>query len=210
MLSNTTNNNKNHCSSLLLLPSISSKMKSVKKPKYTIQHQLSFPSYDSNSNNSVFDSDYYDIKNQKTIGTEKEKNTETESSKVKKTTSSSPRILIVDDDIDIVRLFKFSLERNGFVVDDFSDPVIALSSYRADVYDLLLLDIRMPKMNGFEFYQEIKNRDEKVKICFITAYEEYRLEFAKLFPDSEVNCFIKKPIDLRTLAKIVKSRLIAT
>lgn len=205
---------RKHSSSLLLLPSTSSKMKSVKKPEDTIQHHLSFPSYDSdsdsNSNNSVFDSDYYDIKNQKTIGTGKEKNTATESSKVKKTTSSSPRILIVDDDVDIVRLFKFSLERNGFVVDDFSDPVIALSSYKADVYDLLLLDIRMPKMNGYEFYHEIKNRDERVKVCFITAYEEYRLEFAKLFPDSEVNCFIKKPIDLRTLAKIVKSRLIAT
>lgn len=201
---------RKHSSSLLLLSPISSKMKSVKKPKDTIQHHLSFPSYDSNSNNSVFDSDYYDIKNQKTIGTGKEKNTATESSRIKKTTSSSPRILIVDDDVDIARLFKFSLERSGFVVDDFSDPVIALSSYKAGVYDLLLLDIRMPKMNGFEFYQEIKNRDERVKVCFITAYEEYRLEFAKLFPNSEVDCFIKKPIELRTLAKIVKSKLIAT
>jgi CheY-like chemotaxis protein len=195
---------RKHGSSLLLLPSISS---NIYPPKDTIQHHLSFPSYDCNSNNSIFDSDYYDVKNQKTIGTGKEKNTAT---KVKKTTSSSPRILIVNDNVDIARLFKSSLERSGFVVDDFSDPVIALSIYKAGVCDLLLLDIRMPKMNGFEFYREIKNRDERLKVCFITAYEEYRLEFAKLFPNSEVDCFIKKPIELRTLAKIVKSKLIAT
>jgi len=195
---------RRHSSSLLLLPSISSKIKPVKKPENIKQYHVS-----SQSNNNRFGSDYNDIKNKK-IAVGKEQNSLTESSRIKTTIPQSPRILIVDDEVDIARLFKFSLERNGFVVDEFSDPVIALSNYKAGIYDLLLLDIRMPIMNGLELYREIKNKDEKVKVCFITAYEQYQMEFTKLFPNSEVDCFIKKPIELRTLAKIVKSKLAST
>lgn len=95
--------------------------------------------------------------------------------------------MIVDEQ-DIVRLFAISLESNGFVVDVFNDPFSALSNYKAGLYDLSLLDIRMSDMNGFELYQKIKDIDDKVNVCFITAYDE-SLNDLKLFPNLEIYGF---------------------
>ena len=81
------------------------------------------------------------------------------------------RILVVDNEPDLVSAFKIGLEDNGFIVDAFEDPEVALSNFKADLYDLLLLDIKMPRMNGIEFYRQMKRIDEKVKVCFITASE---------------------------------------
>lgn len=122
------------------------------------------------------------------------------------------RILIVDDEPDIARLFKLSLERSGgFEADVYNDPITALSNYRPGVYDLLLLDVKMPKMNGLELYQKIsekhKEENEVVKVCFITAFEEYYNEFERLFPDLKTNCFIRKPISIDKLVEIVKMKL---
>lgn len=116
--------------------------------------------------------------------------------------------MIVDDEQDIARLFAISLESNGFVVDVFNDPFSALSNYKAGLYDLSLLDIRMSDMNGFELYQKIKDIDDKVNVCFITAYDESLNDFKKLYPSLEdVNCFLKKPIEMHNLVKIVKSKI---
>ena len=110
--------------------------------------------------------------------------------------------------MDIANLYKLSLEREGFVVNAFDDPSVVLSNYEAGAYELLILDIKMPQMSGFELYQKIKHIDNKVKVCFITAFEEYHSEFRKLFPKSrEPDCVIIKPIELRNLTKIVKSQL---
>ena len=118
------------------------------------------------------------------------------------------RILLVDDDADISNLFKLSLERDGFVVDTFNDPLLALFNYKAGAYDLLLLDIKMPHMNGFELFQKIKQLDDKVKVCFVTAFEESYIKFRRLFPNMEEgDFFIRKPIELRALAQKVKSQL---
>jgi CheY-like chemotaxis protein len=118
------------------------------------------------------------------------------------------RIMIVDDEPDIARLFAISLEHNGFVVDVFNDPLSALSTYKAGHYDLLLLDIRMPTMNGYELYHKIKDKDEKAKVCFITAYEESINDFRRLFPNlEEVDCFVRKPIEMHNLVSIVKSKV---
>jgi DNA-binding response OmpR family regulator len=76
------------------------------------------------------------------------------------------RIMIVDDEQDIARLFAIGLETNGLIVDVFNDPLSALSNYKAGHYDLLLLDIRMPSMNGFELYQKIKDIDDKAQVWF--------------------------------------------
>jgi CheY-like chemotaxis protein len=124
-------------------------------------------------------------------------------------TVSHNRILIVDDDPDIATLFKITLERVGLAVDIFNDPVLALSSYKAGIYDLLLLDIRMPGMNGFELCQKIKNMDNEVKACFVTAYdEEYQKDLGILFPElKEADCFIRKPIESQKLTRIVKTKL---
>lgn len=122
--------------------------------------------------------------------------------------TGNKRILIVDDDHDIARLFKITLERAGYIVDVFNDPLASLSNYKAGEYDLLLLDIRMPQMSGFELYYKIKEIDDKVKVCFITAFEEHYDEFKKLFPHlDEFECYIRKPLGMQDLIGIVKSRL---
>ena len=118
------------------------------------------------------------------------------------------RILIVDDEEDIAYCFKIALECAGFIVDMFNDPIKSLSSYKAGAYDLLLLDIKMPQMNGFELYDKIKEIDDKVDVCFITAFEEYYDEIKKRFPHSEkTEWFIRKPIGIEALIRKVKSRL---
>jgi CheY-like chemotaxis protein len=122
--------------------------------------------------------------------------------------SNSGRIMIVDDEQDIARLFAMILQDNGFVVDVFNDPLSALSNYKAGFYDLLLLDVKMPHMNGFELYQNIRNKDNEAKVCFITAHEEFLHEFRRLFPYlEEVDCFISKPVEMDNLVRIVKSKI---
>ena len=87
------------------------------------------------------------------------------------------RILLVDDEPDVTLAFKIGLEDNGFEVDAFNDPILALSTFKQGLNSLVLLDIKMPKMNGFELYKEIRKLDVKVKICFMTAFD---LETEKL------------------------------
>jgi two-component system, OmpR family, response regulator ChvI len=116
-------------------------------------------------------------------------------------------ILIVDDELDITLAFKKGLESNGFLVDIYNDPVIALSNFKSGLYDLLLLDVRMPKMNGFELYQEIEKIDKKAKVCFITAFEVYYQALKEIFPTLEVGCFIRKPIEIEDLVKKINSEI---
>jgi DNA-binding response OmpR family regulator len=83
------------------------------------------------------------------------------------------KVLVVDDEPDINMSFKLTLENAGFIVDGYHDPLIALSNFKPSYYDLVVLDIKMPKMNGFELYTEIQKIDNQVKVCFITAGEMY-------------------------------------
>jgi two-component system, OmpR family, response regulator ChvI len=112
------------------------------------------------------------------------------------------RVMIVDDEQDITTIFKMGLENNQFVVTTFNDPVEALSEFRPGLYDLLILDIRMPGMNGFQLYRKIRDVDNKVKVCFLTAFDESRAEFRTSFPFlEEVKCYLKKPITVRDLVR---------
>lgn len=118
------------------------------------------------------------------------------------------KILVVDDEPDITTSVKNGLERKGFEVHTRNDPLKALENFKPDVYDLMLIDIRMPKMNGFELYREIKKKnDSKAKICFFTAFEVYYEEFRKMFPNLEVKCFIRKPITINDLVAHINSEL---
>ena len=85
------------------------------------------------------------------------------------------RILLVDDEPDVTISIKLGLEtqEKGFVVDISNDPIEALANFKAESYDLLLLDIKIPQMNGFELYEKIRKIDNKIKVCFITAFEVY-------------------------------------
>jgi CheY-like chemotaxis protein len=122
--------------------------------------------------------------------------------------SDTNRILIIDDEPDLSKLFRLGLQGAGFTVDIFNDPIAALNNYKTGFYDLVLLDVRMPKMDGFELYRNIRNKDDKVKVCFISAFEEYYSKFRDLFPDMRKDeCFISKPVPLEELVNIIKSRL---
>ena len=114
------------------------------------------------------------------------------------------RVLIVDDEPDVNLAVKIVLEENGFQVNTFTDPFLALENFRkeAGMYDLLILDMKMPQMNGFELYRQIKKIDDKVKVCFLTAGEMDYTQFEKeLSPVLDKNCYIQKPIETETLIK---------
>ena len=124
--------------------------------------------------------------------------------------NSTPRIMVVDDEDDIILELRVVLEDNGFKVDSFTDPLLALENFKADMYDLLILDIKMPKLNGFELYKQIKKVDNKVKTMFLTAltelqeYEEFRKE---VFPKLGERYYVPKPIENEELIKRVNKIL---
>jgi DNA-binding response OmpR family regulator len=111
------------------------------------------------------------------------------------------RVLIVDDEEDITDALKAGLEHRGFKVDAFNDPMSALAKFQPRVYDVAILDIRMPKMNGFELYRELRKVDGMASVCFLTAFDVHRDEFEKMFPDVKVKAFLKKPITIDNLVK---------
>jgi DNA-binding response OmpR family regulator len=118
------------------------------------------------------------------------------------------KILIVDDEPDITSTFDMILEMNGFEVDSYNDPLLALSNFKPNSYGLALLDIRMPKMDGFELYKKIRDIDSKIEVCFITAFEDYREEFKESFPKlEEAKYFIRKPKAIEDLVKHVATIL---
>jgi len=116
-------------------------------------------------------------------------------------------ILVVDDEPDITLSIKKGLERNGFHVDSYTDSQKALSEFKPGVYDLLLIDIRMPKLNGFELYRELKKKNDSAKVCFFTAFEVYYDEFKKVFPTLDVRCFIRKPVTIADLVAHINTEL---
>jgi CheY-like chemotaxis protein len=126
-----------------------------------------------------------------------------------KNSLKTKRIMLVEDEGDIVMLFKLILESDvGLKVDSFMDPFAALNNFKPGLYDLILIDIALPKMNGFELYKKIRKLDDKVKICFLTAGEMYYEEIRKeAFPELEANCFIRKPVANEDLVRSVKDIL---
>jgi two-component system, OmpR family, response regulator ChvI len=126
--------------------------------------------------------------------------------KVEQRNSGNNRLLLVDDEPDIIFTFKKGLEANGFVVDAYNDPVLALSNFKPGVYGLLLLDVKMPQINGFELYEKIKKIDTEVKACFITAHEVYYESLREIFPTMDLDCYVK-PIEIEDLVNHVKAEL---
>ena len=114
------------------------------------------------------------------------------------------RVMLVDDEIDVISVLKIVLEDNGFQVDPFEDPMYALRNYKTGLYDLLILDIKMPEMDGFELYDEIKKIDDKVKVCFLTASEMYYSKSRKeKYSLIDKDLFIQKPIENEDLVKVI-------
>jgi DNA-binding response OmpR family regulator len=118
------------------------------------------------------------------------------------------KILIVDDDPDITDTFSIGLEDTGlFEVKTYNDSVEALSKFQSNLYDFMLLDIKMPGMSGFELYDKIRKLDSKVKVCFISAYDPYSDELKEEFLSSKIECFIPKPIQIKELVERIKVEL---
>ncbi len=113
------------------------------------------------------------------------------------------RILIVDDEPDVNLAVRIVLEDNNFTVDSFNDPVVALENFKANFYDMVILDIKMPNMNGFDLYEKIRKIDDNVKVCFLTAGDINFRSIKEIFPALDENQFIKKPIENKELIKKV-------
>jgi two-component SAPR family response regulator len=123
------------------------------------------------------------------------------------------RILIVDDDTDIVTTFKFGIENatktssKRIVVDAYNDPRKALSDFQPNFYDLLLIDINMSYMNGFQFSERILDIDINVKICYMSSGEINRDALREIHPSISLGCFIKKPVTIDYLVYRIMKEL---
>jgi DNA-binding response OmpR family regulator len=123
------------------------------------------------------------------------------------------RILIVDDEEDITLAFKVGIEDSNtytnrkIEVYTSNNPVIALSEFKPNFYDLLLVDIEMPHMNGFELCEKILAIDINVRICFMSSVEINREALREIYPSLSIGCFIRKPVNIDYLVKRIMSEL---
>jgi DNA-binding response OmpR family regulator len=127
--------------------------------------------------------------------------------KDRKSAKTKNRILIVDDEPDITESFGLALEDSGFEVDKYNDPAVALASFKSNVYGLLILDVKMPKIDGFELYNKIKKIDKKAKVFFISAFDIDHAEITKKYPGLKTENFLPKPIQIPELIKRVEEQL---
>jgi DNA-binding NtrC family response regulator len=124
---------------------------------------------------------------------------------------SFKRVLIVDDHVDTAITFKVALEGNSdkkeFEVYTYNDPLAALMEFKPNFYDLLLIDINLPYMNGFELYEKISKIDLNAKVCFMSAGEVNHEAIREIHPSLNIGCFIQKPVSIDYLIKRVKDEL---
>jgi DNA-binding response OmpR family regulator len=133
-----------------------------------------------------------------TLGTKRES--------IQQQVQKNKRILLVDDEYDVNLSIRIVLEENGFKVDSFTDASQALENFTAGLYDLVILDVKLPGMDGFSLYEIIKKLDDKVRICFLTAADKAYYEILKKhYPRIKENCVIYKPVDNESLLELVKS-----
>lgn len=124
----------------------------------------------------------------------------------------SKNVLIVDDERDVTLALKKALADTGFEqVDIYNDPLSALSNFKAGLYDLLIVDVVMREMDGFGLYEQIKEIDNRIRVCFITAfevnYQALRALFSNATTTDVVSCYIRKPFEPYDLVKRVEKEL---
>jgi two-component system cell cycle sensor histidine kinase/response regulator CckA len=117
------------------------------------------------------------------------------------------KLLVVDDDSDIVRVLKMGLLKNRFLVEAFTNPEEALQSFKshAERYCLMLSDMRMPRLSGMQLARKIKQINPNVKVVLMTAFEIRDEEFSKVFPSTSVDGFVQKPIGIKDLTDKILS-----
>jgi|ERR671922_1421045 two-component system catabolic regulation response regulator CreB/two-component system response regulator ChvI len=124
--------------------------------------------------------------------------------------AAKKRLLLVDDEKDITSVLHTALEESGFEVVSFNEPLLALQHFKPHHYNLVILDIKMPEMNGFELYRQIRRKDKRVKVCFLTAvsefgeYEQYKKE---AYPKIGERYFVAKPASNKELIRRINEML---
>ncbi|MDQ6667943.1 MAG: response regulator [Thermoproteota archaeon] len=125
----------------------------------------------------------------------------------KTTNHRKKRILFVNDDTDTTAVMKVGLSRHGFEVETFVDSKSALQNFKAGMYDLILLDVLMKGLDGFELYNEMRKIDENIQICFISASNSFYEKYKSLYPEIQNECFIQKPVRIKELANSINTIL---
>jgi DNA-binding NtrC family response regulator len=117
------------------------------------------------------------------------------------------KLLIVDDESDIVQVLKLGLQKNRFLVDAFTNPEEALQSFKsnAEAYCLVLSDVRMPGLSGIQLAKKVKEASPSVKVILMTSFEIRDSEFSKVFPSTQVDGFVQKPIGIKDLTNKILS-----
>ena len=123
------------------------------------------------------------------------------------TSKSKAKILIIDDNKDITDLFSIFLESNGYIVNAYTNPLEAINNFSKNSHDLIVLDLKMPKMDGMTLYHRIKEIDDKVIICFTTADINYIQQLQKGITDIE-KIVLYKPVLLKDLKNKIESLLL--
>ncbi len=120
------------------------------------------------------------------------------------------RILVVDDDPEVTESFRLALEDSGlYQVANYTDPLLALSNFKPDTFDLVLIDIKMPNIDSFELYDKMKKIDGNLKVCFLGMYdnEESHKALRDKFPSLEPECFISKEVSINDLIRRINAQL---
>jgi CheY-like chemotaxis protein len=153
------------------------------------------------------------LKNNTAHGLDKQEDQQIQESK-EKFSPTAKRILIVDDNPDITYTFKKAFEeanrignQTSFHVNAYNDPLVALSEFKPDFYDLLLIDIDMPKMNGFDFCVKVFEIDLNPKVCFIVSAPINQEALRDQYPSLSIGCFIETPVTIDNLIRRVKAEL---
>jgi DNA-binding response OmpR family regulator len=122
--------------------------------------------------------------------------------------TSTKRIMLIDDNHDVSLSFKIVLEHyygSGLKIETFTNPLAALENFKTELYDLAIIDTRLPYMSGFEVYRKVKELDRKVKVCFLVPDKLYEDDTKRLFPELDSSSFIKIPIPNEALIRKVKA-----
>ncbi|MGB8935923.1 MAG: response regulator [Candidatus Nitrosopolaris sp.] len=114
-------------------------------------------------------------------------------------------ILVLDDEFDIISVIKQGIDKQGFRVFAFTDPYLALEHFQinSELYGLVITDLRMPGMNGYEFIKKVKEIKPQVKVFFMTAFSVNDIEFRRILPFVKIDEFIEKPVSLNKLASLI-------
>ena len=158
----------------------------------------------SKNNNDSNDNDYKNNSLVRSLTLQKEEESNNEKSNNYKWLA---RLLVVDDDSDIVQVIKLGLQKNKFLVNAFTNPEEALQNFQSNSegYCLMLSDIRMPSLSGIQLAKKVKEINPAIKTVLMTAFEIRDSEFSKVFPSTQVDGFVQKPIGIRDLTNKILS-----